>query len=59
MSEPVKKRDVRRLQIELSPAADDLLRQHFRHRGDLSKVVERLIWKEFGSEACKPTAQGT
>ena len=48
-----------RLQIAISPPADHLLRQHFHHKGDLSKIIEGWIWEHFGAEAVQKPVQVT
>jgi hypothetical protein len=48
---------LRKLNLSIEPRADDLLRLHNRRRGDLSRIVEQLIYKEY--DVPQPTAQPT
>jgi hypothetical protein len=36
-----------RLTLEISQEADDLLRSHIRRKGDLSRIINNLILKEY------------
>jgi len=53
----IEKVKLRKLNLSIDPKADDLLRLHNRRRGDLSRIIENLIYKEY--DAPQPTAQPT
>jgi len=48
-----------RLQIEITTQADELLRAHNRHKGDMSRIINDLILKEFMPAEDKATHQAS